>query len=50
MNMDMLAKQSIEAAAKLMGISVEAALNNKEAHNIAFKLSCAAMAEQKAAH
>lgn len=50
MNMDILAKQSIEEAAKLMGISVEDALENKEAQDIAFKLSCAAMAEQHAAH
>lgn len=50
MNMDTLVKQSFEASAKIMGISYEEALDNQEARNIAFKLSCVAMSEESITH
>ena len=42
MNMDTLVKQSLEAASKITGKGPE----DKETQEIAFKLSCAAMAEE----
>lgn len=44
MNMDILAKQSIEAAMKITGKDGK----DKETKEIAFKLACAIMAEEKA--
>lgn len=44
MNMDTLVKQTLEAASKITGKSIE----DKETQEIAFKLACAAMAEEAA--
>lgn len=43
MNMDILAKQSIEAAMEITGTDGK----DKETQEIAFKLACAIMAEEK---
>lgn len=48
MNMNELVKQSLEAAAEIVGISFEQAIASPEAQEIAFKLSCAAMAQEAA--
>ena len=48
MNMNELVKQSLETAAEIMGISFDEAVNSPEAQEMAFKLSCVAMAEQAA--
>lgn len=42
MNMDTLVKQSLEAASKITGKDFD----DKETQEVAFKLSCAAMAEE----
>jgi len=44
MNMDILVKQTLEAASKITGKGVE----DKETQSVAFKLACAAMAEEAA--
>ena len=44
MNMDTLVKQTLEAAAKITGKGFE----DEETQSIAFKLACAAMAEEAA--
>ena len=46
MTMDILAKQSLEAAASIMGISLGEAAQSEEAKEIAYKLACAAMAQE----
>ena len=42
MSMDILVKQTLEAASKITGKGFE----DKETQNIAFKLACAAMAKE----
>ena len=44
MNFDLFVKQSLEEAAKVTGKSI----NDSETQEIAFKLACAAMAQEKA--